>query len=276
MLLYSSSHTSHYTLYSEQLTCLSPLTQWSVPTQCNQSWSMEPPRARADERDNDRLMAEAARRLGVRYGTFCDLLECREKMDAELEDGMEIGSLLKVSRKRRRTARDDDAELFDDWSHEVCRYDSTQTTGGKKVRRFNDELVDGKVAIEEHERRTLPSNRNALCQRFLDSDEYKAFLDRKQKEPCSISFFQKRICSCMVDEKMTQCADSIDTQFNVLFATWLKLVKGWYEEEEACSKRGCVCKEPGFFDISTQKELWAFFFQGQWVSRRPRTRTGCT
>jgi hypothetical protein len=27
--------------------------------------------------------------------------------------------MLKVSRKRRRDAADDDAELFDDWSHEV-------------------------------------------------------------------------------------------------------------------------------------------------------------
>ena len=35
----------------------------------------------------------------------------------------------------------------------------------------------------------------------------------------------------MVDEKMTQCADSIDTQFNVLFAVWVKSVKGWYESE---------------------------------------------
>jgi hypothetical protein len=45
------------------------------------------------------------------------------------EDGVEVGSMLKVSRKRRWDARDDDAELFDDWSHKVrleidfCRFD---------------------------------------------------------------------------------------------------------------------------------------------------------
>ena len=61
-------------------------------------------------------------------------------------------------------------------------------------------------------------------QLFLASPEYQSFLARKEKEPLHVSFFQKRICSCMVDEKMTQCADSIDTQFNVLFATWKKWV----------------------------------------------------
>ena len=92
-------------------------------------------------------------------------------MDAELEDGVQVGSLLKVSRKKRRDARDDDAELFEDWSHEICRYDSTQTTGGKKVRRFGDVKVDGRVTFEEHERRTLPCSRLELCERFLRSDE---------------------------------------------------------------------------------------------------------
>ena len=85
------------------------------------------------------------------------------------------------------------------------------------------------VAFEEHERRTLPCNRLQLCQRFLESNEYKAFLERKGKTALHVSYFQKRICACMVDEKMTQCADSIDTQHNVLFSTWVKSVKDWCE-----------------------------------------------
>jgi len=66
----------------------------------------------------------------------------------------------------RADARDDDAECFDEWSHRTCRYDSTQTTDGMKVRRFNDEKVDGKITFEEHERRTLPCSRVELCDRF--------------------------------------------------------------------------------------------------------------
>ena len=89
----------------------------------------------------ERLVKEAADRLGMRYGLFRVLVDERLKMDAELEDGVEVGSLLKVSRARKRNARDDDAECFDEWSHRTCRYDSTQTTGGMKVRRFNDEKV---------------------------------------------------------------------------------------------------------------------------------------
>jgi hypothetical protein len=208
---------------------------------------------------------------------------------------------------------------------QICRYDSTQTTGGKKVRRFNDEKVEGKVTFEEHERRTLPSSRVELCERFLKSDEYKSFLERtkstaeaaaavaaakaaettaaaaidqapaaaakaeaaakkaavaaataaakaaKAGKPQHVSFFQHRICSCMVDEKMTQCADSIDTQFNVLFATWKKLVPDWYKNE-SCSKSGCVCKEPGFHNISSQKDLWDFFFCGVCAPKPDQTR----
>ena len=154
---------------------------------------------------------------------------------------------------------------------QICRYDSTQTTAGKKVRRFGDTKVDGKLTFEEHERRTLPCSRLELCQRFLDSDEYKAFLARKKSQPLHVSFFQKRICSCMVDEKMTQCADSIDTQFNVLFAAWIKSREGWFESE-TCSKRGCVCKEAGFLKISSPKDLWAFLFRGECAPQPDPTR----
>jgi hypothetical protein len=42
------------------------------------------------ELKDEQKMTEAARRLGVRYGTFRHLLDCREKMDAELEDGVEV------------------------------------------------------------------------------------------------------------------------------------------------------------------------------------------
>jgi len=153
----------------------------------------------------------------------------------------------------------------------VCRYDSTQRTGGKKVRRFGDTKVDGKVTFEEHERRTLPCSRVELCQRFLDSREYAAFMEEKKLKPLHISFFQKRVCSCMVDEKMTQCADSIDTQFNVLFSTWLKLKKEWHESQR-CSKVGCICKEPGFLAISTREELWDFLFNGECAPQLDPTR----
>ena len=219
----------------------------------------------------DGKVTEAARRLGVRFATFRHLLDCRLKMDAELEEGIQVGGLLKVSRLRRKDARDDDATCFDDWSHRICRYDSSQTTGGKKVRLFSDAKVDGKVAFEEHERRTLPSSRLELCKSFLVSDEYAALLERKESKPLNFSFFQKRICSCMVDEKMTQCADSIDTQFNVLFATWLRLKKEWHHGE-TCSKEGCVCQEPGFVTISSRAELWAFLFQGECAPEPDPTR----
>lgn len=100
-----------------------------------------------------------------------------------------------------------------------------------------------------------------------------------------VSFFQKRICSCMVEEKMTQCADPIDTQFNVLLSTWKKHVAKWCVgaggggtpprvreapwntlrryENATCSKAGCVCKEEGFRDISTREDLWAFIYRGK-------------
>ena len=81
---------------------------------------------------DERKVEAAARRLGIRAGTFRYFAECRLKMDAELEEG-EVGSLLKVSRLRRKDAADDEAELWSTWSHKTCRYDSTQTTGGKKV-----------------------------------------------------------------------------------------------------------------------------------------------
>jgi len=220
----------------------------------------------------DRLISEAARRLGVRIATYRHLLDSRLKMDTEVEHGVEVGALLKVSRLRRKDAADDEAELFDNWSHEVCRYDSTQTTGGKKVRRFGDAKVDGKVIFEEHERRTLPCNRKELSERFLESAEYKAFMERTNSNTLHFSFFQKRICSCMVDEKMTQCADSIDTQFNVLFATWLKLKQEWHEGE-TCSKAGCVCRQQGFLKISSRTELWAFLFRGQCAPKLDPTRS---
>lgn len=224
----------------------------------------------------DGLVTEAARRIGVRPATFRHLLDCRVKMDAEQEDCVAVGALLKVSRLRRKDAADDEAKLFEDWSHVACRYDSTQTTAGKKVRRFDDEKTDGRIKFEEHERRTLPCSRLELCQRFLRSDDYKAFFERKASEgkelkPLHVSFFQKRICSCMVDEKMTQCADSIDTQFNVLFATWVKSVQTWYESE-TCSKRDCVCKEEGFFEIKTRQDLWDFIFRGECAPQPDPTR----
>ena len=302
------------------------------------------------ELKEEHLFTEGARRLGIRAATFGHLIDCRAKMDAELEDGIEMGGLLKVSRLKRKGARDDDAQLWDNWSHRICRYDSTQTTGGKKVRRFDDKKVDGRVTFEEHERRTLPGSRVELCQRFLESNEYKAFLARKKAEaeaaaaaavavakeaeavakeaeaaaavavakeaetaataaaapasapaakaakvaakvakaaakavatataeaakagePLNISYFQHRVCSCMVDEKMTQCADSIDTQFNVLFATWKKHVHDWFKTD-TCSEEGCVCKEAGFFDIKSQKDLWAFLFRGECAPKPDPTR----
>ena len=41
-------------------------------------------------------------------------------MDAELEHGVEVGGVLKVSRLRRSDAADDEAELWDRWSHRIC------------------------------------------------------------------------------------------------------------------------------------------------------------
>ena len=118
---------------------------------------------------------------------------------------------------------------------------------------------------------SLLCSRLQLCERFLESSEYKAFLERKISQPLHVSYFQKRICSCMVDEKMTQCADSIDTQFNALFNTWKKLVKGWYERD-TCLKDDCICKEEGFLNISSQKQLWAFLFQGDCAPQPDPTR----
>ena len=74
-----------------------------------------------------------------------------------------------------------------------------------------------------------------------------------------------------MDEKLTQCADSIDTQHNVLFAIWVKYVKKWFEDE-TCTRRKCICKEPGFFEIKTQKELWDFFFSGECGAQADPTR----
>ena len=106
----------------------------------------------------------------------------------------------------------------------------------------------------------------------MDSEDYKDFLERKGgRKPLHISFFQKRVCSCMVDEKMTQCADSIDTQHNVLFKAWVKSVPDWFKDE-ACPVRNCVRKEPGFFGIKTQKDLWAFFFCGECAPKADPTR----
>jgi hypothetical protein len=96
-------------------------------------------------------------------------------------------------------------------------------------------------------------------------------LERKGSEPLNVSFFQKRVCSCMVDEKMTQCADSIDTQFNVLFSTWCKSVEGWFEGD-ACPKRGCICKEPGFLKIKSRQDLWDFLFRGECAPQPDPTR----
>ena len=70
----------------------------------------------------------------------------------------------------------------------------------------------------------------------------------------------------MVEEKMTQCADAIDTQHNVLFATWCKSVGEWFEKDQ-CPVEDCVCKERGFFNIKSQKDLWSFFFCGECAPR---------
>eukprot|EP00966_Prymnesium_polylepis_P225934 5225947-Prymnesium_polylepis.1 len=70
---------------------------------------------------------------------------------------------------------------------------------------------------------------------------------------------------------MTQCADSIDTQFNVFFATWKKLRKEWFDKD-SCSIRNCVCKEPGFLAIESPKELWDFIFQGECAPQPDPTR----
>ena len=43
-------------------------------------------------------------------------------------------------------------------------------------------------------------------------------------------------------------------------------------ENETCSKEGCICKEQGFHDISSQKDLWAFFFRGQCAPQPDPTR----
>ena len=196
---------------------------------------------------------------------------------------------------------------------------------GKKVRRFGDAKVDGKITFEEHERRTLPCSRLALCERFLTSDDYKAFLTRQKSvaeaaaaaaqakaaataaaaainqppaaaakaaaaaakagaaaakaaavsakagKPLHLSFFQHRICSCIVEEKMTQCADSIDTQFNVLFKVWLKAMPGWFDDD-TCDVDDCVCKELGFFEIETSKDLWAFLFRDECAPKPDPTR----
>ena len=69
--------------------------------------------------------------------------------------------------------------------------------------------VEGKVAYEEHERRTLPCSRIELCERFLASDEYRAFLERQKTAPLHVSFFQKRICSCMVSVRLTGTSNAI-------------------------------------------------------------------
>jgi hypothetical protein len=61
------------------------------------------------------------------------------------------------------------------------------------------------------------------------------------------------------------------TQFNVLYTTWKKVVKEWYESQ-TCSKAGCVCKEPGFLEISSQKELWAFLYRGECAPQPDPTR----
>jgi hypothetical protein len=117
----------------------------------------------------------------------------------------------------------------------------------------------------------LPAPLPQLCKRFLDSPEYKAFLQRKESKPLHVSFFQKRVCSCMVEEKMTQCADSIDTQHNVLLSTWVKSAEEWFKSD-TCSKPGCICKETGFFDIKSQRELWAFLFRGECAPKPDLTR----
>eukprot|EP00966_Prymnesium_polylepis_P268182 6195457-Prymnesium_polylepis.1 len=70
---------------------------------------------------------------------------------------------------------------------------------------------------------------------------------------------------------MTQCADSIDTQFNVLFATWKKLMPEWYKSD-TCPKNGCVCKEPDFHNISSQNYLWEFLFRDDCAPKLDATR----
>ena len=112
---------------------------------------------------SERHIAAAAEALGVRYATFRELLEVRAKMDAEAAHEVKVGrTLLLVSRKKRCDAADDEAALFQEWSHdpEVCRYDSNQRTGGKRVHRFDAEAgSDGLTRFEVHEKRTLPCSR---------------------------------------------------------------------------------------------------------------------
>eukprot|EP00966_Prymnesium_polylepis_P037557 871988-Prymnesium_polylepis.1 len=43
---------------------------------------------------DERKVTKAARRLGIRFATYRYLVDCRLKMDAELEEGV-VGSLLK-------------------------------------------------------------------------------------------------------------------------------------------------------------------------------------
>ena len=87
----------------------------------------------------------------------------------------------------------------------------------------------------------------------------------------SVSFFQKRICSCMVDPKMNQCADPIDTQHNVLFDVWRRNVPQWLDET-TCGREGCICKEQGFRDMKSQDDLLTFLFCGECAAVADPTR----
>ncbi|EOD24797.1 hypothetical protein EMIHUDRAFT_238299 [Emiliania huxleyi CCMP1516] len=100
---------------------------------------------------SERHIAAAAEALGVRYATFRELLDVRAKMDAEAAHEVKVGGTLLL----------------------VCRYDSNQRTGGKRVRRFDAEPgSDGRIRFEVHEKRTLPCSRKELCERFIKSPEY--------------------------------------------------------------------------------------------------------
>ena len=94
---------------------------------------------------------------------------------------------------------------------------------------------------------------------------------RTGKGPVSVSFLQKRICSCMVDPKMNQCADPIDTQHNVLFDVWRRNVPQWLDET-TCGRSGCICKEQGFRDMKSQDDLFTFLFCGECAAVADPTR----
>ena len=75
----------------------------------------------------------------------------------------------------------------------------------------------------------------------------------------------------MVDPKMNQCADPIDTQHNVLFDVWRRNVPQWLDET-TCGREGCICKEQGFRDMKSQDDLFTFLFCGECAAVADPTR----